>query len=86
MLTNAGIPLTEWQTGFDCVEESLRPIIKMIKSHSLIPKFIPINELVMDPETGKPTMIIHNSHTTREKKLLAKSVIKSSVSFNKTKE
>jgi carbonic anhydrase len=57
LLTNAGINLHSWLTGFDCVEDSVKQSVKMIRNHPLIPKNIPVHGLIMHPRTGKLELI-----------------------------
>jgi carbonic anhydrase len=58
ILTNAGIDLSKWLTGFQCVEESVANSVRLIKSHPLFPKNISIHGMVIDPETGKLDLVI----------------------------
>ncbi|MDQ0861946.1 carbonic anhydrase [Bacillus sp. V2I10] len=56
-LTNAGIDLSKWLTGFQCVEESVINSVHMIKSHPLMPSNIAIHGMVIHPRTGKLDLI-----------------------------
>jgi carbonic anhydrase len=58
ILTNAGIDLSKWLTGFQCVEESVANSVRVIKSHPLFPKNISVHGMVIDPETGKLDLVI----------------------------
>ncbi|WP_141433235.1 carbonic anhydrase [Bacillus sp. 03113] len=57
-LTNAGIDLAKWLTGFPCVEESVANSVRLIKNHPLSPKNIPVHGMIIDPETGKLDLVI----------------------------
>ncbi|MDK4679517.1 beta-class carbonic anhydrase [Kingella negevensis] len=57
MLTSAGINLREWLKGFDDVEDSIRHTVKSIRQHPLMPAHIPVHGLVIEPKTGKLTLI-----------------------------
>jgi carbonic anhydrase len=57
-LLNAGIDLSTWLTGFQCVEESVKNSVDLIKNHPLIPEHIAVHGLVIDPETGKLDLVV----------------------------
>jgi len=57
-LTNDGIDLAKWLTGFPCVEESVANSVRVIKNNPLMPRNIPIHGMVIDPETGKLDLVI----------------------------
>ncbi len=56
-LRHAGIDLDNWLTGFENVEDSVRHTVDNIRNHPLMPKNIPVHGLVIDPNTGKLTLI-----------------------------
>lgn len=58
ILTNSGIDLSKWLTGFQCVEESVRNSVHLIKNHPLLPDSIAVHGMVIHPETGKLDRII----------------------------
>ena len=58
-LRHAGINLDEWLTGFDNVEDSVRHTVSIIRNHPLMPDYIAIHGLVMDPATGKLNVIVN---------------------------
>ncbi|GER66737.1 putative carbonic anhydrase YvdA [Weizmannia acidilactici] len=58
-LTNAGIDLGEWLSGFDRVENSVEKSVGIIKNHPLMDKKVPVHGLVIDPETGKLDLVIN---------------------------
>lgn len=58
ILTNSGIDLSKWLTGFQCVEESVRNSVHLIKNHPLLPDSIAVHGMVIHPETGKLNRII----------------------------
>lgn len=57
VLKNSGINLHKWLHGFDDVSESVKSSVKMIRNHPLITKDIPVHGLIIDPETGKLSLI-----------------------------
>ncbi|GAB6257007.1 beta-class carbonic anhydrase [Peribacillus sp. NPDC055009] len=58
ILTNSGIDLSKWLTGFQCVEESVTNSVRLIKNHPLLPDSIAVHGMVIHPETGKLDRII----------------------------
>lgn len=52
-LGNSGIDLRNWLTGFACVDESVAHTVNMIRKHPLLPAFIAVHGLVMNPVTGE---------------------------------
>jgi len=57
-LTNAGIDIKSWLTGFQTVEESVEQSVKMVKNHPMFPKDISVHGLVICPETGKLDTVV----------------------------
>jgi carbonic anhydrase len=57
-LTNAGIDLSKWLTGFQCVEESVKNSVHLIKNHPLMPNNIAIHGMVIHPGTGKLDLVV----------------------------
>jgi len=57
MLNRAGIDISQWLTGFKCVEESVRNSVQIIRQHPLFPSDILVHGLIMEPETGKLELI-----------------------------
>lgn len=53
LLSNSGIDVKEWLSGFESVESSLVQTVSEVKSHPLMPKDVAVHGLIMDPETGK---------------------------------
>ncbi|ASB87243.1 carbonic anhydrase [Bacillus sonorensis] len=53
LLTNAGIDLDSWMTGFESVEDSVTHSVKMVRSHPLMPEDVPVHGLVIDSKTGR---------------------------------
>ncbi|RRN73989.1 carbonic anhydrase [Peribacillus simplex] len=58
VLTNSGIDLSKWLSGFQCVEESVTNSVRLIKNHPLLPDSIAVHGMVIHPETGKLERII----------------------------
>lgn len=57
-LTNAGIDIKGWLTGFQSVEESIEQSVKMVKNHPMFPKNVSVHGLVIHPETGKLDVVV----------------------------
>ncbi|MFY0760832.1 carbonic anhydrase [Metabacillus dongyingensis] len=62
-LTNAGIDLSKWLTGFQCVEESVKNSIEMIKNHPLMSNQIAVHGMVIHPSTGKLDLVVDGYST-----------------------
>lgn len=56
-LRHAGIDLDGWLTGFSDVEDSVRHTVGIIRRHPLMPESVAVHGMVMDPATGKLTMV-----------------------------
>ncbi|MGM7721476.1 beta-class carbonic anhydrase [Metabacillus sp. Hm71] len=57
-LMNAGIDVSKWLTGFQCVEKSVQNSVHLIKNHPLMPDKIAVHGMVICPETGKLDLIV----------------------------
>lgn len=57
-LTNAGVDLSTWLTGFNTVEESVANSVNVLKNHPLFPKHVPVHGMVIDPETSELDLIV----------------------------
>ncbi|MFP3126741.1 MULTISPECIES: beta-class carbonic anhydrase [Bacillaceae] len=57
-LSNAGIDLSTWLTGFQCVAESVTNSVHLIKNHPLMPDQIAVHGMVIHPETGKLDLVV----------------------------
>lgn len=57
-LLNAGIDLSTWLTGFQCVEESVTNSVRLIKNHPLMPENIAVHGMIIHPETGKLDLVV----------------------------
>jgi carbonic anhydrase len=64
LLEYSGIDLRKWLHGFDCVHDSVKGSVDLIRNHPLIPKSIAIHGLVIDPDTGKLELIVDGFTTT----------------------
>lgn len=58
-LDYSGINVSEWLEGFQCLEDSVRHSVEMIKKHPLLPKDVPVHGLIIDPETGKLDLVVN---------------------------
>ncbi|MCM3790221.1 carbonic anhydrase [Domibacillus indicus] len=70
-LSNAGIDLSAWLTGFQCVEESVKNSVQLIKNHPLMSANIAVHGMVIHPQTGKLDYIVdgYNSVDSSNNKL-----------------
>lgn len=59
LLRYAGVDFERFLRGFDCVEESVKHSVTVIRDHALIPKDIVVHGLVIDPKTGKLDVLIN---------------------------
>ncbi|SEM82564.1 carbonic anhydrase [Paenibacillus sp. OV219] len=67
-LTNSGMHLERWLTGFDNVQDSVERSVGIIKNHPLLPVNTPIHGLIIDPETGKLDLIVDGYEAAAETK------------------
>lgn len=56
-LNNAGIDLENEFKGFDSVEDSVRQSVSIVRGHPLLPDYVNVHGLVIDPETGKLDLV-----------------------------
>jgi carbonic anhydrase len=57
-LTNAGINLDRWLTGFNSVRESVERSVGIIRNHPLLPPNTAVHGLIIHPETGKLDLVV----------------------------
>lgn len=65
-LESAGIKVTKWLSGFDCIEESIRNSVKVVRKHPLIPKNVKVHGLIINPETGALRVVINGNDRINE--------------------
>ncbi|MBD1382711.1 beta-class carbonic anhydrase [Metabacillus arenae] len=68
-LVNAGIDVSKWLTGFQCVEKSVQNSVHLIKNHPLMPDNIAVHGMVICPETGKLDLIVNGYNHANSKKI-----------------
>lgn len=56
-LTHAGIDFHEEFHGFETVEESIKQSVGIIRNHPLLPSYVKVHGLVIDPATGKVDVV-----------------------------
>jgi carbonic anhydrase len=56
-LSNAGIDLNRWLTGFDNLREGVVKSASIIRNHPLLPRNLPVHGLIIHPVTGKLELI-----------------------------
>jgi carbonic anhydrase len=66
-LEYSGLNLESWLKGFDCVTDSVKNSVSLIRNHPLLPDNIPVHGLVIDPNTGKLD-IVENGYDYLQKK------------------
>ncbi|QHI71593.1 beta-class carbonic anhydrase [Aminipila terrae] len=57
LLHYCGVDFDTWLGGFDCVENSVRNTLDILKHHPLIPKDVRIRGFIMDSVTGELTPV-----------------------------
>lgn len=63
ILDHAGIDFDAEFHGFDSVEESVQQSVDIIRNHPLLPKYVKVHGLVVDPQTGKLDVVDLNDET-----------------------
>lgn len=53
----SGIDFEDEFHGFETVEESVKQSVSIIRNHPLLPKYVKVHGLVIDPETGKVDLV-----------------------------
>ncbi|AZN41998.1 beta-class carbonic anhydrase [Paenibacillus albus] len=66
-LSNSGMHLERWLTGFDNVQDSVERSVGIIKNHPLLPVNTPVHGLIIDPETGKLDLIVDGNENAEAK-------------------
>lgn len=56
-LEHSGIDFHEEFHGFDTVEESIQQSVDIIRNHPLLPTYVKVHGLVIDPGTGKVDIV-----------------------------
>lgn len=57
-LAGSGISLERWLEPVTSIPESVRRSVDTIRSHPLIPDWVQVHGLVVDPETGKLELVV----------------------------
>ncbi len=55
MMRYCGIDFEAWLRGFDCVENSVKETVDLLRNHPLMPKDVIIKGYIIDTETGELT-------------------------------
>jgi len=53
LLKNSGIDVASWLSGFECIDESVKSSVELVRRHPLIHKNVRVTGLIINPETGK---------------------------------
>jgi carbonic anhydrase len=67
-LSNSGIDLKRWLTGFERVEDGVRQSVEAVRNHPLLPHGVPVHGLIICPETGKLDLLVDGYTTQLESK------------------
>jgi carbonic anhydrase len=59
MLNYAGVDFEKFLRGFDCVEDSVKHSVELIRKHPLLPRDIPVHGLVIDPKSGRLDVMVN---------------------------
>lgn len=59
-LSERGVNLEKWLSGFESVEENVKHSVGMLKSHPLLPKGAKVHGLIIDPGTGKLDLVVED--------------------------
>ncbi len=59
MLHYAGVDFNRFLHGFDCVEDSVKHSVLMVRNHPLMPKDVAVHGLVIDPKTGRLDVMVN---------------------------
>lgn len=51
-LENSGIDVSNWLSGFECVDESVKSSVNLVKNHPLLHDKVRVTGMVIHPETG----------------------------------
>lgn len=65
-LTNAGIKLSRWLTGFDDVQQAVEGSVDLIRRHPVLPADVYVHGLIMDPKTGKLDLVIDGTKHVKQ--------------------
>jgi carbonic anhydrase len=60
-LSQNGIDLRQWLTGFESPQAGVLASVEMIRNHPLLPKDIAVHGLIMQPDTGRLDVVISSS-------------------------
>lgn len=64
-LTNAGIRLSRWLTGFEDVHQAVDGSVDLIQRHPLLPADVSVHGLIIDPKTGKLDVVVDGSNVQK---------------------
>lgn len=57
-LTDAGVNLESWLSGFDDVRDSVRRSVNAVASYPLFPPDVPVHGMLIDPRTGRLERVV----------------------------
>ncbi|TFJ93481.1 beta-class carbonic anhydrase [Lentibacillus salicampi] len=56
-LTHAGVDLEQEFSGFNTVEDAVKGSVSVVRNHPLLPSYVRVHGLVINPETGKMDLV-----------------------------
>ncbi|MBD1380588.1 beta-class carbonic anhydrase [Metabacillus arenae] len=65
-IIQSGISLSDWLTGFGCVEKSVSQSVNIVKNHPLVPNNVVVHGLVIHPQTGQLELVIDGNENKQE--------------------
>lgn len=63
-LKNSGIQLKEWLRGFDSVRGGVENSVSIIRNHPLLPDYVQVHGMIIDPATGQLELVSDGSKQT----------------------
>lgn len=65
-LERSGIRMEKFLRGFSAPEQGVMHSVKMIRTHPLFPKHVPVHGFVIDPETGGLELLVEDYQETAQ--------------------
>ncbi|HET7579839.1 MAG TPA: carbonic anhydrase [Bacillales bacterium] len=59
-LSDGGVDLEKWLSGFESVPDNVKNSVNMIKQHPLLPEGTKVHGLIIDPGTGKLDLVVED--------------------------
>lgn len=65
-LEQAGIDLHAWLERIESIPDSVRASVEMVKKHPLMPRWLRVHGLVIDPATGKLDLVVDGNENVAQ--------------------